>query len=133
MVKAYLYWAADLSQGVSDDAGCPRTGHAAPGGNSPDNNNLYRTVELQIGGGSYATINATDPNRDGRWNSVASWYSQPGNCPGSAYQVRADVTDQLSNALLAGRFAEQERISACRSPSRTFRRALGATATRAGI
>ena len=103
VVKAYLYWAADLSRGVSDGAGCPRTGQAAPAGNSPDNNNLYRTVELQVGGGSYATINATDPNRDGRWNSVASWYSQPGNCPGWAYQVRADVTNQLGNALLAGR------------------------------
>lgn len=93
--KAFLYWAGDLSSGITDTCG-PRTGHAAPAGDSPTNNRLYTTVKLRAGGGSYATIDATAPGRNGRWDYVDSWYSQPGNCPGSAYQVRADVTSQVS-------------------------------------
>ncbi len=99
VVKAFLYWAGDLSRGVSASVGGARTGEAAPAGDTIDNNELYRTVQLRAGGGSYATIDATAAARDGRWDSVASWYSQQGNSPGTAYQVRADVTNEINAGL----------------------------------
>jgi large repetitive protein len=100
VVKAFLYWAGDLSCGV--DRPCDSTNpvqHNAPGGDSVSNNSLYTTVQLRVGSGSYSTVNATDPPRNGAWADVASWYSQPGNAPGDAYQVRADVTPELTAGL----------------------------------
>jgi uncharacterized repeat protein (TIGR01451 family)/fimbrial isopeptide formation D2 family protein len=121
VVKAFLYWAADLSRGVANGQG-NRTGHAAPDGDTPAGqpphtadqphqiNSTYGIVRLRAGTGStYATINAfTQGAPQARWDSVSSWYSvapstsnPEGGSPGWAYQVRADVTSQLNNALLA--------------------------------
>ncbi|HET7051663.1 MAG TPA: hypothetical protein VFI54_25560, partial [Solirubrobacteraceae bacterium] len=121
VVKAFLYWAGDLSRGVTNSQG-NRTGHAAPGGDTPagkpphsadtphQDNTVYGIVKLRAGTGStYSTINAfTQGAPQARWDSVASWYSvapstsnPEGGSPGWAYQVRADVTNELNNALLA--------------------------------
>ena len=97
IVRAFLYWAGDLSRGVNRSVNGPNDD--APGGNSPQTNPLYTTALLRAGGGSYATIDATAPNRDGRWDYVQSWYQQPGNAPGWAYQVRADVTSEINAGL----------------------------------
>ena len=124
VVKAFLYWAADLSRGVANGQG-NRTGSAAPDGDTPAGqtphnqdkphqiNSTYGIVKLRAGSAStYTTINAfTQGAPQARWDSVASWYSTAptagnpeGGSPGWAYQVRADVTDQLNNALLARKF-----------------------------
>lgn len=99
IAKAYLYWAADLSRGVQRDVNGP--GDDAPAGNSPTTNSLYTTAELKVGGGAYASIDATNPTRNGRWDYIKSWYSQPGNAEGWAYQVRADVTPEVNAGLQA--------------------------------
>ena len=44
-------------------------------------------------------VDATNPVRNGQWAGVASWYSQPGNRPGFAYQVRANVTTEVRNGI----------------------------------
>ncbi len=77
VVKAFLYWAGDLSEGINRPTTNPPS-FAAPGGNSVANNKLYTTVHMRVGGGSYSTIDATNPTRNGQWAHVASWYSQPG-------------------------------------------------------
>ena len=118
VVKAFLYWAGDLSRGVVNGSG--RTGSAAPDGDTPEGrtphhgdqpheiNDLYGTVQLRVGAGAaYSTINAfAQTSSQARWDSVASWYSTApstsnpeGGSPGWAYQVRADVTDQISAGL----------------------------------
>ncbi len=100
VVRAFLYWGADLSRGVNRP---PNTASDdAPGGASPQTNSLYTTALLRAGGGSYATVNATAQGRDGRWDYIQSWYQQPGTSTGWAYQVRADVTAEI-NAGLATR------------------------------
>ena len=120
VVKAFLYWAGDLSRGVVNGQG-NRTGAAAPGGDTPQgrpqhtadtphkDNDLYGTVQLQVGAGTaYSTINAfAQRPTQARWDSVSQLVfdrSQPasnpeGGSPGWAYQVRADVTDQISAGL----------------------------------
>jgi large repetitive protein len=124
VVKAFLYWAGDLSRGVTNGQG-NRTGSAAPGGDTPagqpphtadrphQDNDVYGIVRLRAGtGATYSTVNAfTQGAPQARWDSVSSWYSvapsagnPEGGSPGWAYQVRADVTDQLNNALLARKF-----------------------------
>jgi uncharacterized repeat protein (TIGR01451 family) len=121
VVKAYLYWAADLSRGVENGQG-KRTGSAAPDGDTPAGqpphnadkphqiNTSYGIVKLRAGAGAtYSTVNAFSQGMpQARWDSVSSWYSTApsasipeGGSPGWAYQVRADVTDQLNNVLLA--------------------------------
>ena len=121
VVKAFLYWAADLSRGVTNGQG-NRTGSAAPGGDTPAGqpkhtadkphtfNSVYGTVQLRAGTGTgYTTIDAFSQGApQARWDSVSSWYSTApgpgspeGGSPGWAYQVRADVTDPLNNALEA--------------------------------
>ena len=91
VVRAYLYWGADLARGVANEA---ETG--APAGETPTSNDKWRQALLRVGGGSYATVDAfNDPLRDGEWAGVNSWYSQPGNRPGFAYQVRANVTREI--------------------------------------
>ena len=112
VVKAFLYWAGDLSRGVENGQG-NRTGSAAPGGDSPSTNDLYGTVKLRAGtAATYTTLNAFAPGAPGaRSDYVRSWYSTApspsnplGGSPGWAYQARIDVTDQLNNALLARKF-----------------------------
>ena len=119
VVKAFLYWAGDLSRGVLNGSN-QRTGTAAPDGDTPKGqtphtadtphqiNDLYGTVKLRVGAGAgYSTINAFDQDpAQARWDSVSSWYSTAptpskpeGGSPGWAYQVRADVTDQISAGL----------------------------------
>jgi hypothetical protein len=62
VVKAFLYWAADLTKGVSDPGQPRNTGHDAPGGNTPQGqsfadpqpfpptqNSKYGTVEFRAG------------------------------------------------------------------------------------
>jgi uncharacterized repeat protein (TIGR01451 family) len=96
IVKAYLYWGADLGPGVNNG---PDT--AAPGGGSPQTNPLWRTALLRTPStAGYVPIDATQAGRDGRWDYIASWYNQPGNRPGWAYQVRADVTPELQSARM---------------------------------
>ena len=115
VVKAFLYWGADLSEGVNRPTqnppsfGAPANGQAPqePGCTSsppgpcdhPLGNTLWRSADLRVGSGSFTTINATDPTRNGDWKGIASWYSQPGQDPGFAYQARADVTNEVSAAL----------------------------------
>jgi uncharacterized repeat protein (TIGR01451 family) len=98
VVRAYLYWGADLARGVDNG---PEAG--APGGETPSANPLWRRALLRVGGAAYVSVDATDPARDGEWAGVASWYSQPGNRPGFAYQVRADVTDELRAGVQASK------------------------------
>lgn len=100
VVKAFLYWGADLSQGVNRPS--PNgPDDAAPGGSDPDTNTQWKKADLRLGSGSYTTIDATDPTRNGAWKGIDSWYNQSGQDPGFAYQVRADVTDELSAGLSA--------------------------------
>ena len=94
VVRAYLYWGADLAPGVNNG---PET--AAPGGATPTGNQAWRKSLLRVGGGSYTSVDATDPARNGQWAGVESWYSQPGNRPGFAYQVRADVTNEIRGGM----------------------------------
>jgi large repetitive protein len=98
VVKAFLYWGADLSEGVNRPNVNPPS-YAAPGGSNPDTNTLWKKAALRVGSGSYTTIDATAPVRDGDWKGIASWYSQPGNAPGFAYQVRADVSAEVNAGL----------------------------------
>jgi uncharacterized repeat protein (TIGR01451 family) len=98
VVKAFLYWGADLARGVTSDSAAD----GAPGGEDPATNKLWRTVQLKTGTGAFAAINAELPGRNGLWKGIDSWYSQPGNRPGFAYQVRADVTPEIRAALSAG-------------------------------
>ena len=96
MVKAFLYWAGDLSQGIQRPTTNPPS-YAAPGRRRRRHQQAVHDRSDARRSGSYSTINATDPARNGQWAHVASWYSQPGNDPGDAYQVRADVTPELSS------------------------------------
>jgi uncharacterized repeat protein (TIGR01451 family) len=101
VVRAYLYWAADLSRGVTRPPNGPA--NDAPGGASPQTNPLYTSVLLRAGAsGAYAKVDATASGRDGRWDFIQSWYSQPGQSTGWAYQVRADVTGEINTALSSG-------------------------------
>jgi uncharacterized repeat protein (TIGR01451 family) len=111
--KAYLYWGADLAPGVQNGADA-----AAPGGGSPSTNAVWRTALLRTSAtGGYVPIDATQPGRDGRWDYIASWYQQPGQSPGWAYQVRADVTAELQSQNMfhlvrkAGRADQQAAIT----------------------
>ena len=107
VVKAFLYWGADLSEGVNRPTvnppgfGAPANGKAPADADHPLGNTLWRSADLRIGSGSFTTIDATDPARNGVWKGIASWYSQPGQDPGFAYQVRADVTNEVSGGLSA--------------------------------
>ncbi len=71
IVRAFLYWAADLSCGINRP--CDSTTPAqqnAPDGDNVSNNSKYTTVEMQAGSGSYTTIDATASGRDGAWADV---------------------------------------------------------------
>lgn len=94
VVKAYLYWGADLARGVANGSEA-----GAPAGETPVTNERWRQVGFRVGSGSFANIDATDLLRDGQWAGVVSWYSQAGNRPGFAYQVRADVTNEIRNGM----------------------------------
>ena len=100
VVKAFLYWGADLSQGVNRPTVNPPS-FAAPGGADPNTNTMWKQADLRVGSGAFTTIDATNPARNGDYKGIASWYSQPGQDPGFAYQVRADVTNEVSAALSA--------------------------------
>ncbi len=95
VVRAFLYWGADLARGVTSDSAAD----GAPGGENPSTNTAWRTAFLKTGAGSYTMIDAQQPGRDGLWKGIESWYNQPGNRPGFAYQVRADVTNEIRAAL----------------------------------
>ena len=119
VVKAFLYWAGDLSRGVVNGSN-KRTGSAAPDGDTPKGqlphaadtphqiNDLYGTVELRVGG-TRPTARSTRstrirPRADGTQLPAGirrlPRHSKPeGGSPGWAYQVRADVTDQISAGL----------------------------------
>ena len=87
---------ADLARGVTSSS----ASDGAPGGEDPNQNPLWRTALLKLGAsGGYTTIDATQDARKGLWKGIASWYSSPGNRPGFAYQVRADVTTEIRAAL----------------------------------
>jgi large repetitive protein len=109
VAKAYLYWAADLSEGVNRPTvnppsfGAPANGTVPADTDHPLGNDLWRTADLRVGSGSYTTIDATDPTRNGEWKGIESWYQQPGTAPGFAYQVRADVTAEVGASLTATR------------------------------
>jgi uncharacterized repeat protein (TIGR01451 family) len=122
VMRAFLYWGADLSEGVrranTDPSGpntaaadaAPANGNATqepsctnpalpPACDHPLGNTLWRTAELRVGSGTYTPVDATAPLSDGVWKGIASWYNQPGNAPGFAYQVRADVTAAVQAGL----------------------------------
>jgi hypothetical protein len=141
VLHAYLYWGADLAPGVNNpDA------DAAPGGRNPNTNELWKRVRLRVDGGAYTPIDAEDPLRNGQWAGVASWYSSVGNWPGYAYQVRADVTNEVragvqttrrrgrAGAKLTAitvanvrpaRASTDTRVGRCSSPGRARRRRGG--------
>lgn len=98
VVRAFLYWGADLARGVNNDESA-----GAPGGETPTANNLWKTALLRTGTGSYTMVDATAPGRGGLWDGVESWYDHPYNRPGFAYQVRADVTREIIGGLQATR------------------------------
>lgn len=108
VMKAYLYWGADLARGVDAKNG---PGDGAPGGETPwdpkdhptGTNHLWTSALLRIGSDAYATVDARAPQRDGVWQGIESWYSQPGNRVGFAYQVRADVTAEVESGLATAR------------------------------
>ena len=107
VVRAYLYWGADLARGV-DKSNTAADG--APGGETPNDadhpagtNRLWRAALLRFGAAPYTTVDATAPERDGVWQGIESWYSTVGQSPGFAYQVRADVTPEVAAALAAAR------------------------------
>lgn len=103
VVRAYLYWGADLSEGVTRPPNNPAPypkGDAAPGGRDPQTNTLWTQAQLRIGSGAYTTALADLP-AGGATQAIPSWYSQPNNAPGWAYQARADVTDQVQLGLLS--------------------------------
>ena len=102
VVKAFLYWGADLSEGVNRPTTNPPS-YAAPGGADPNTNTQWKKADLRVGSGSYTTIDATAADRTGDWKGVASWYNQPGQDPGFAYQVRSDVTSEVNAGLTATR------------------------------
>ena len=54
---------------------------------------------LKTGAGPYTMIDATQADRHGLEKGIVSWYEQPGNRPGYAYQVRADVTNEIRAAV----------------------------------
>ena len=110
VVRAYLYWGADLARGVDNrnDAADGAPGGEIPDdpatpGSNPGTNTKWTTAKLRVGSRPYVTVDATDPARDGQWSGVASWYSQPGNRPGFAYQVRANVTQEIRDAAARAR------------------------------
>ena len=105
VVRAYLYWGADLARGVSDSN---TASYGAPGGETPvdpanpaagGTNTLWTTALMRVGGGGYTTVDATAPGRQGAWQGIGSWYSSVGNKPGFAYQVRANVTAEITDAV----------------------------------
>ena len=102
VVKAFLYWGADLSEGVNRPTTNPPS-YAAPGGADPNTNTQWKKADLRVGSGSYTTIDATAADRTGDWKGIASWYNQPGQDPGFAYQVRSDVTSEVNAGLTATR------------------------------
>jgi hypothetical protein len=75
---------ADLARGVNHDQSA-----GASGGETPTANNLWKTALMRTGTGSYTTVDATAPARDGLWDGVDSWYDHPDNRPGFAYRVTA--------------------------------------------
>jgi uncharacterized repeat protein (TIGR01451 family) len=94
VVHAFLYWGGDLARGIDNG---PEAG--APAGETPQGNDRWREALLRTGSGPFERIDAQDPTRDGQWAGVPSWYSQPGNRPGYAYQVRADVTNDIRSGM----------------------------------
>jgi uncharacterized repeat protein (TIGR01451 family) len=94
VLRAFLYWGADLARGVNNGSEA-----GAPAGETPTGNPVWRRSLLKVGTEPYVAVDATDPGRDGQWAGVVSWYSQPGNRPGYAYQVRADVTTEIRNGM----------------------------------
>ena len=60
VVKAFLYWGADLSEGVNRPTVNPPS-FAAPGGSDPATNTKWKKADLRVGSGSFTTIDATSP------------------------------------------------------------------------
>ena len=106
VVRAYLYWGADLARGVNNNT----EAEGAPGGETPydpedhpsGTNRLWKTALMNAGDG-YTMVNAAAEDRDGVWQGIESWYSTPKNRPGFAYQVRADVTAEIDRAAVGAR------------------------------
>lgn len=112
VVQAYLYWGADLAPGVQEG----QSGNdPAPGGATPwdpvDNpsgeNHDWTTALMRIGSGGYTKVDARAPERNGVWQGIESWYSQVGQHPGFAYQVRADVTPEVASDVAGARTARR--------------------------
>src|SRR4051812_27526461 len=102
VVRAYLYWGADLAAGINNG-----TADGAPGGSTPwdpkqypsGTNREWTTALMRVGSGSYTPVDARAPLRDGVWQGIQSWYSSVGNRPGFAYQVRANVTPEIQGGV----------------------------------
>ena len=109
--KAFLYYGADLAEGVNRPTVNPPS-FGAPG-NRP---RLHRSASGLPASWKYPLANRpsaprlgflhhgrrhSTSARNGVWKGIASWYNQPGQDPGFAYQVRADVTNEVSAAVSA--------------------------------
>ena len=119
VVKAFLYWAADLSRGVvngqRNEPAAP-----APDGDTPEGQAgthgrqaaqdqrpvRDRAAPRRHGRGLHHDQRVYQTRPKARWDSVSSWYSTApsacnpeGGSPGWAYQVRADVTDHDQRVL----------------------------------
>lgn len=57
IVRAYLYWGADLARGVANNDAA----FGAPGAEDPITNTQWTKALLRIGAGSYSTADATSP------------------------------------------------------------------------
>ena len=99
VVRAYLYWGADLARGVG---GSNTAADGAPGGETPNDDGPSQRHQHAVADGAAALRSGTvhDGGRDGAraqgvWQGIESWYSTVGQHPGYAYQVRADVTPEV--------------------------------------
>ena len=139
VVRAYLYWGADLARGVNNGSA-----DGAPGGEIPDDPAVAGPrraptrcgrPQLKVGGRPYVTVDATGTARDGAGRGSRAGTRSRGNRPGFAYQVRADVTPESRDAAAARarRRAPSGRAERARGrPSPTCRRHAATTGTAAG-
>ena len=97
VVQAYLYWGADLARGVTSRQRERRGARRR----EPE-----PECALADGAARARRRRVHDDRRHagctpGPLEGITSWYSSPGNRPGFAYQVRADVTNEVRAALSA--------------------------------
>ena len=78
VVRAYLYWGADLAPGVQNGAEAAR-----PGRRHADGQHMWRRALFRVGTGSYSTIDATDPRATATGPASTAGTRSPATGPGS--------------------------------------------------